>query len=69
LLEIDVFASILPGESFGSAVVGRNGWPKDDRQPRDHFSYALAVGRRLRGNCAPLAIPAPAYSPNSPSTP
>jgi uncharacterized membrane protein len=62
LLETDFFAPMLLGEGIQLG----SGWTQllanDYRQPRYHISYALAIGRRLRRNYAPiLAIQALAY--------
>ena len=62
LLETDFFVPMLLGESLRPS----SGWAallaKDYREPRYHISYALAIGRRLRRNYAPiLGIQALAY--------
>ncbi len=62
LLETDFFVPMLLGEGDSRS----SGWTellaRDYREPQYHISYALAIGRRLRRNYAPiLGIQALAY--------
>lgn len=62
LLETDFFVPMLLGESVQRSGAWAELLAKDYREPRYHISYALAIGRRLRRNYAPiLGIQALAY--------